>query len=180
MYLRRGGRNDPFRTYPEIPIDLSGGRTMNENDIHGGMSAHAAHGVADFAADLRRLRLEAGSPTLAHLQHLTGISRTVISEALSGRTLPSERTVNALVRVLGGDPGAALRQRAELTRVGTARTASVPVVRDAVETVGSGDPRPGDALAVAVATFAAGCLVSVGSWAAVRAFDSRRTRHRRR
>lgn len=151
---------------------------MNENDIHGGMSAHATHDVADFAAGLRRLRLEAGSPTLAHLQHSTGISRTVISEALSGRTLPSERTVNALVRVLGGDPGAALRQRAELARGAAVRTASVPVVREAV---GSSDPRPADALAVAVATFAAGCLVSVGSWAAVRALGSRRPlRHRRR
>ncbi|WP_022880068.1 helix-turn-helix transcriptional regulator [Microbacterium sp. B19] len=154
---------------------------MNENDIHGGMSAHATHDVADFAADLRRLRLEAGSPTLAHLQHLTGISRTVISEALSGRTLPSERTVNALVRVLGGDPPAALRKRAELARGGPAKTASVPVAREPVATVGSGDPRPGDALAVTVATFAAGCLVSVGSWAVVRALGSRRTtRYRRR
>ncbi|KZE42497.1 hypothetical protein AVW09_10240 [Microbacterium sp. T32] len=153
---------------------------MNENDIHGGMSAHATHDVADFAESLRRLRLEAGSPTLAHLQHSTGISRTVISEALSGRALPSERTVNALVRVLGGDSEAALRQRAELARRAAGRTAAVPVVREPDAAVVGGELRPADGLAATVATFAAGCLVSLGGWAVVRALGSGRTTRSRR
>ena len=54
--------------------------------------------IARFAADLRLLRVAAGSPTLAHLQHTTGISRTVLSDALAGKSLPSARTVDGLVR----------------------------------------------------------------------------------
>lgn len=62
--------------------------------------------VTQFAADLRRLRLEADNPTLTRLQTETGISRTVLSDAFAGRQLPSARTVDGIVRACGGDvPG---------------------------------------------------------------------------
>lgn len=70
--------------------------------------------IARFAADLRRLRLDAGSPTLASLQHDTGVSRTVLSEAFAGRRVPSERTVDALVRACGADPAPWLERRQAL------------------------------------------------------------------
>jgi hypothetical protein len=76
-----------------------------------------ADSVAQFAADLRRLKLDAGGPTLARLQSETRISRTVISEAFAGRQLPSERTVAALVRVLGEEPTEWLARRERLSRL---------------------------------------------------------------
>ena len=72
-----------------------------------------------FAADLRRLRLEAGNPTLSRLQDETGISRTVLSEAFAGRQLPSARTIDGIVRACDADAGAWLDRRdalAELLR----------------------------------------------------------------
>lgn len=73
-----------------------------------------ADSVSQFAADLRMLRVAAGSPTLAHLQHETGISRTVISDAFAGKQLPSARTVDAIVRACDGEPREWLRRRDQL------------------------------------------------------------------
>lgn len=70
-----------------------------------------ADGREQFAADLRELRLSAGSPTLAALGHTTGVSKTVLSEAFSGRRLPSARTVAALVTAFDGDVRTWVRRR---------------------------------------------------------------------
>lgn len=59
--------------------------------------------VAAFSAALRDLRSAAGDPTLAALSARTGISKSVLSEALTGRRLPTERTVMKLVAEFGGD-----------------------------------------------------------------------------
>lgn len=67
--------------------------------------------VERFGADLRALRLEADSPTLERLRSETGISRTVLSEAFSGRVLPSARTVDRVARACGADPGAWVQRR---------------------------------------------------------------------
>ena len=56
-----------------------------------------------LAADLRTLRLRAESPTLAKLQHDSGVSRSVLSSAFAGRQLPSARTIDRTVRALGED-----------------------------------------------------------------------------
>jgi hypothetical protein len=74
-------------------------------------AASRAKNAADFAADLRGLRLASGSPTLARLQSETGVSRSVISDAFAGKYLPSARTVAALVPVLGGDTTAWIARR---------------------------------------------------------------------
>lgn len=60
--------------------------------------------AARLAADLRALRLEADSPTLVRLQSETGISRSVLSEAFTGKSLPTARTLDRLVRACGADP----------------------------------------------------------------------------
>ncbi|MEN2740516.1 helix-turn-helix transcriptional regulator [Microbacterium sp. X-17] len=70
--------------------------------------------IAQFAAELRRLRLDAGNPTLVHLQHATGVSRSVISAAFAGRRLPSARTVDGIVRACGADPSGWLVRRDRL------------------------------------------------------------------
>ncbi|QEW02128.1 helix-turn-helix domain-containing protein [Microbacterium lushaniae] len=95
-----------------------------------------ADSVAQFVADLRKLRLAAGSPTLARLQHDTGISRTVLSEAFSGRHLPSTRTVDGIARACGGDPAAWIDRRdalAQARRAATAATAETPATEGAGE-----------------------------------------------
>lgn len=71
--------------------------------MNGEHASSAADSVERFAADLRELRLNAGDPTLAALSDRTGISKSVISEALSGRKLPTERTVAKLADALDGD-----------------------------------------------------------------------------
>lgn len=89
-------------------------------NIHVEADTHAESDNAQrFAADLRRLRLDAGSPTLARLQAETGISRTVLSEAFAGRQLPSARTVDGIVRVCGGEPTAWIDRRDSLAGVGS-------------------------------------------------------------
>lgn len=136
-----------------------------------GATAAPVSTVADFAAYLRRLRLEAGSPTLANLQHRTKISRTVISEAFAGRALPSERTVDALVRALGGDADAALSRRGELARGGAQVVSPAPGRAEAARP--GGFSRRG-AVLLSIATFVAGVLVTLGGVAAVSAITAPR------
>lgn len=92
------------------------GGSMTTDSDHTSNSESTADSVEKFAADLRRLKLDAGSPTLARLQSETGISRTVISDAFAGKTLPSERTVDALVHACQGDQDAWLSRRDSLAR----------------------------------------------------------------
>ncbi|WP_066362020.1 helix-turn-helix domain-containing protein [Herbidospora mongoliensis] len=60
--------------------------------------------IAGFLAPLQRLRERAGNPSLRRLAALTFYSPAALSEALSGRSLPSERLVRAYVSACGGDP----------------------------------------------------------------------------
>lgn len=89
----------------------------------------AAHDTVErFAADLRKLRLEADSPTLAKLQSATGISRTVLSDAFAGRQLPSARTVDSVARACLADPHEWVDRRDALAE--RARRAAAPVPAD--------------------------------------------------
>lgn len=72
--------------------------------------------VSEFAAALRTLRLSASNPTLFRLQHATGISKTVLSDAFSGKRLPSARTVNGIVLACDGDPAEWIARRDRLAR----------------------------------------------------------------
>jgi transcriptional regulator with XRE-family HTH domain len=67
-----------------------------------------------LASDLRKLKLEVGSPILRDLEERTGISKSALSAAFKGRTLPSERTLDSLIRAFGRDPSPWLDRRAEL------------------------------------------------------------------
>jgi WD40 repeat protein len=57
-----------------------------------------------FAADLRRLREKAGSPTYRELAASAHYSVTVLSQAASGRKLPSLAVTEAYVQACDGDP----------------------------------------------------------------------------
>lgn len=95
---------------------------MSSNDVTSGAVAADSQPdtVARFAADLRRLRLDADSPTLAKLQSETGVSRTVLSDAFSGKQLPSARTVDGIVRACGGVPFDWIDRRDALAGLGSA------------------------------------------------------------
>jgi len=77
-------------------------------------SDSAADSLDAFTADLRALRRDADNPTLATLERRTGISKSVLSDALAGRRLPTERTTATLVATLGGDEAAWVARRARL------------------------------------------------------------------
>lgn len=62
-----------------------------------------ADSLEQFAADLRELRRQAGNPTLGALHSRTHVSKSVLSEAFSGRKLPTERTVTSVAEALGAD-----------------------------------------------------------------------------
>lgn len=67
-----------------------------------------------YAADLRALKLAGGDPTLLALESRTGISKSVLSEAFSGKRLPTEKTVRVLTTELGADTNVWLARRHEL------------------------------------------------------------------
>ncbi|SDW36505.1 WD40 repeat [Amycolatopsis xylanica] len=71
---------------PENPI----------HDVHGELTA--------FAADLRRLRERAGSPTYRSLAARSGYSATALSQAAAGRKLPTLAVTLAFVTACEGDP----------------------------------------------------------------------------
>lgn len=70
---------------------------------------------AAFSVDLRRLRLAADQPTLDTIAREAGISRTILSETFNGKSLPSARTVDRVVRYLGADPEPWLERRERLS-----------------------------------------------------------------
>ncbi len=89
---------------------------MSEPELSETAGSSTGDSVDAYAADLRKLKLDAGSPTLARLQSETGISRTVLSDAFAGKGMPSERTIASIVDALGGDPEPWLARRNELSR----------------------------------------------------------------
>ncbi|MBO1741412.1 DUF2690 domain-containing protein [Leifsonia sp. TF02-11] len=115
-----------------------------------------ADSVATFASDLRMLRIAAGSPTLASLQHETGISRTVISDAFAGKQLPSARTVDGIVRACKGDTNEWLRRRDLLDPKQAADAPLQPTRR------GPGRPRWSIVSLIAVIAFVLGAAVAGG------------------
>ncbi|QAY72813.1 DUF2690 domain-containing protein [Agromyces protaetiae] len=135
----------------------------------------AADTVANFAADLRTLRLEADSPTLAKLQHDTDISRTVLSSAFGGKQLPSARTVDRIVRACGGDAAAWVRRRDELAGLHRVEEPAGPeeperaagVIREASVADLPPAPRTGMRRATAGLLIAAAFLVGSGVSAGV-------------
>lgn len=99
--------------------------------------------VAAFGADLRALRLEADSPTLVHLQNVTGISRTALSDAFKGKKLPSARTVDRIVRVCGGDPAEWVARRDTLAAaMSDTSAAEAPAAAEGVPDVEDASPAP--------------------------------------
>ncbi|MGW4094794.1 helix-turn-helix domain-containing protein [Nocardia sp. NPDC004750] len=62
--------------------------------------------IQAFAAELRKLRSEAGNPKYLQMARISGRSRTALSEAAGGDHLPTWETTEAFVKACGGDVGA--------------------------------------------------------------------------
>ncbi|MER5636897.1 helix-turn-helix transcriptional regulator [Kitasatospora sp. NPDC002227] len=76
---------------------------MSTSESDSGAAAQRRVVVADFAAALRQLRLEAGKPSFRAMAGATGaISHTTLHEAASGARLPSWPTTRSYVRACGG------------------------------------------------------------------------------
>ena len=75
--------------------------------------------VGQFAARLRQLRADTGSPTFRQLARSTHYSSSTLAEATMGRRLPSEQVVKAFVTACGADPEewlTLLRETARMTQ----------------------------------------------------------------
>jgi len=122
--------------------------------------------ITRFAADLRALRLSAGSPTLFSLQHTTNISKTVISDAFRGQKLPSARTVDRIVRALDADPVPWIARRDTLNQpAGTEEEASLFAESAETGTVTAhpiASVRRRTAVLLAIAAFVAGLVAAGG------------------
>ncbi|WP_159449608.1 DUF2690 domain-containing protein [Demequina sp. NBRC 110057] len=110
--------------------------------------------VAAFAADLRRLRVLAGSPTFDRLHRETQISKSVLSDAMKGRSLPSARTVEGIVRACGEDPREWIDRR---DRIASPAPAASPGEADPTATARSARTR---LALVGAAMFVAGAAVA--------------------
>lgn len=118
-----------------------------------------------FATDLRELRLRATNPTLLRLQHTTGISKTVLSDALSGKGLPSARTVDGIVRACGGSPAEWITRRDALARTrGAEQKAVVDAdVQEITAPMSSPFSRRSRTIALVAAAFVLGAVISAAT-----------------
>ncbi|EKX64382.1 hypothetical protein STRIP9103_03581 [Streptomyces ipomoeae 91-03] len=79
--------------------------------------------VADFASRLRRLRIEAGSPTYRDMARTAMYSASVLSSAANGHRLPTLQVALAYVAACGGD-----REEWRRRWLAVAANSGVPVV----------------------------------------------------
>jgi Protein of unknown function (DUF2690)/Helix-turn-helix domain len=70
----------------------------------------AAKSKDEFAVCLRELRAQAGGPSFRQLARTTNYASSTLADATSGRRLPTESVVKALVAACGADPAPWLEQ----------------------------------------------------------------------
>jgi transcriptional regulator with XRE-family HTH domain len=87
-------------------------------------AGEALPGTAEFAARLRELRKQAGSPSFRELARRTHYSASTLAEATAGKRLPTEAVVKAFVAECGGNPDEWVQQ---LREVITAQRSPDPV-----------------------------------------------------
>lgn len=91
--LRRRERPAPVRAFR--PVE---GEQSNQE---AGAPVSVEEVAREFARGLRRLRADAGDPSLRQLSARTFYSPAALSEAFSGRSIPSEKLLEVLVRACG-------------------------------------------------------------------------------
>lgn len=143
--LRRSAGRDRM---PGMPRGVPGGGNGPAGDL-----SSAAKRREDFAARLREMRVQAGSPSFRHLAKITNYSSSTLADATSGRRLPTGPVLAALVSACEGDPEPWLE---ELRQIAAAER-SGPAADDAD---GAGRRRPGWRRLARVAGLASAALVA--------------------
>ncbi|UQU63769.1 hypothetical protein COUCH_33065 [Couchioplanes caeruleus] len=92
-----------------------------------------------FAGDLRRLRRRVGLPSYRELGKRTSYSAAALSEALSGRRLPSLAITAAIVRACDGDPDEWTERWRQLAAAQPGADEDVPVPYVGLATYQAGD-----------------------------------------
>jgi len=135
---------------------------LNDSDPSSQADESAQDSVEQFAADLKKLRLGAGHPTVARIQSEAGISRTVLTAAFAGRALPSPRTVAGIVKVCGGDVHGWLDRREALAHLSADLINEVELADDdtPLEVPASRAISRRSAALLAVGTFLMGAIIS--------------------
>ncbi|HEX6467606.1 MAG TPA: helix-turn-helix domain-containing protein [Streptosporangiaceae bacterium] len=80
----------------------------------------AAKTKEEFAARIRELRTQAGSPSFRHLAKVTNYSPSTLADATYGRRLPTEPVLRALVTACGADPAPWLEELRGIASAGPA------------------------------------------------------------
>jgi len=80
----------------------------------------------DFAARLRELRIQAGSPSFRQLAKIAHYSSSALAEATRGKRLPSEAILRAFVTGCGAQPGEWITLLHEAAAASTAGRATAP------------------------------------------------------
>lgn len=86
------------RTISSVHLEGSGSVPRLENPLERDGTA-----LVDFAADMRKLREEAGKPPYREMARRAYFPSTTLSDAASGRRLPSLAVTMAFVRACGGN-----------------------------------------------------------------------------
>jgi Helix-turn-helix domain/Protein of unknown function (DUF2690) len=123
----------------------------------------AASGKQDFAGRLRELRVRAGSPSFRRLAKITNYSPSTLADATSGRRLPTEPVVKALVSACGEDPGPWLAELRQIAGAEQRAARRAEAGQQAARGVGDGGSTDSDDLAFGGIPLPAGVVgVAVG------------------
>lgn len=117
-----GGENGQWRTAPRGGT-LAWREGAQATDGKNPGEAVEAEFAAQFAAQLRALREQAGSPSFRQMARITHYSSSTLAEATAGKRLPTEPVVKAFVTACGEDPAewiARLRQADAQVRLAVA------------------------------------------------------------
>ena len=120
---------------------------------------HAGDPVAGFAARLRDLRAQAGSPSFRQLAKMTHYSSSTIAEATRGKRLPSEAVLRAFVTSCGAQPDEWVTGLRQAAAARTATRAAVSAADPAGKALRNGRLRYAVAAAGAVALLATGGML---------------------
>ena len=77
-------------------------------------AAEGDDSLEEFTSDLCALRKDAGDLTLAAIERKSGVSKTVLSDAFNGKSLPTARTIEGITYALGANAEEWLERRRTL------------------------------------------------------------------
>ncbi|HEV2373046.1 MAG TPA: helix-turn-helix domain-containing protein [Streptosporangiaceae bacterium] len=115
--------------------------------------------VADFAARLRDLRDQAGSPSFRQLAKVTHYSSSALAEATRGKRLPSEAVLRAFVTGCGAQPDEWLTRLRQAAAASAAAATPAPASGPVWRTLLGDRRRPALVAASACLLFLAGGML---------------------